>query len=544
MFIEPVFGKKFFGREEVLATLQKRASAMRSGYRQNLALAGPMLAGKSSILRHFLKNTIDTDITPLYVEMSDASFPVFTMRFMATLLYQHLKAKGGEVESDFDGLKEMCAKDLPKTVSQIGEICALLKKRKYDDAYETLLDLTSVFKSETGKNCIVILDEFHNLANFGLKKPFQTFGKFIMVQKSTMYIVSSSQKTLLRDILSKKLSLLFGNFEIIEVNGFDTPTALSFLADKLKETHVSENVKNYVIGLSQGNPFYIETITKEFLSVKKSKENPSDRECLLAALAKLLYESNGILGQYFMNNMNFFLEKKTRKHFIPVLTALAKGNCTLKAIRKNLGRSDKDLGKKLSDLEHMDLIERNGVFSRIQDKLFEFWLKYVYSIKANSVVDDMDVRYLEFMSLIEKDLDRYAEHAAKSTADIITELFLAFNGEKVRINMHEKKLARFSAVAAEKAENGALRITAGTDRKHKWLIHMNDSFTCDERTVSSLAALKADSAGNKFVRKIIIPLKGIEHNAFLSAKENNIWVWSAGQINELLRLYGKPELLI
>ena len=51
MFIEPVFGKKFFGREEVLGTLQKRVTSLKGGYRQNMALTGPMLAGKSSILR-------------------------------------------------------------------------------------------------------------------------------------------------------------------------------------------------------------------------------------------------------------------------------------------------------------------------------------------------------------------------------------------------------------------------------------------------------------------------------------------------------------
>ena len=60
MFIEPVFGKKFFGREEVLGTIQKRVTALKGGYRQNMALTGPMLSGKSSILRHFLNN-IDDD---------------------------------------------------------------------------------------------------------------------------------------------------------------------------------------------------------------------------------------------------------------------------------------------------------------------------------------------------------------------------------------------------------------------------------------------------------------------------------------------------
>ena len=86
MFIEPVFGKKFFGREQVLATLHKRVTAMKGGYRQNVALTGPMLAGKSSILRHFLKSVKDSDVIPIYIELAGEDYNVFCMRYMATLM--------------------------------------------------------------------------------------------------------------------------------------------------------------------------------------------------------------------------------------------------------------------------------------------------------------------------------------------------------------------------------------------------------------------------------------------------------------------------
>ena len=93
MFIEPVFGKKFFGREEVLGTLRKRVTSLKGGYRQNIALTGPMLAGKSSILRHFLKNINDSDVIPLYIDMGEDDFKTFCTKFSATLLYYYLKSK-------------------------------------------------------------------------------------------------------------------------------------------------------------------------------------------------------------------------------------------------------------------------------------------------------------------------------------------------------------------------------------------------------------------------------------------------------------------
>ena len=83
-------------------------------------------------------------------------------------------------------------------------------------------------KEEIKKSCVVILDEFDNLEYIGVKNPFLSFGKVIMIQKDTMYIVSSSRNQIFKKILSEKLSLLFGNFEIVRVSGFDTRNARSF----------------------------------------------------------------------------------------------------------------------------------------------------------------------------------------------------------------------------------------------------------------------------------------------------------------------------
>ena len=130
MFIEPVFGKKFFGREEILATLHKRVTAVKGGYRQNLALTGPMLAGKSSILRHFLKTVKSTDILPVYVEMEGDNFRAFCIRFMATLLYQYLRSEGERPPVELESLRETCKEFIPATVQQIDEVLTLFRQPK------------------------------------------------------------------------------------------------------------------------------------------------------------------------------------------------------------------------------------------------------------------------------------------------------------------------------------------------------------------------------------------------------------------------------
>ena len=543
MFIEPVFGKKFFGREEILGTLHKRVTSLKGGYRQNMALSGPMLAGKSSILRHFLNNIDDPSIIPLYIEMDDADFPLFSMRFMSTILYRYLKSEDQKAEGDFDALKKMCRQKMPETVSCIDKICKALKQRKENVAYEKLLELTSVFKKETGKSCIVILDEFHNLSNFHLKKPFQVFGKFIMVQKNTMYIVSSSQKTLLKEILSKKLSLLFGNFEMIEVNGFDSRTARSFISDKISGRESFDVIRSYLIQLSQGNPFYLEVLSNKFVEVMDADNKLDSKEALLEAFSALLYESDGVLNQYFTNNINFFLERKSRKKFIPVLISLSRGNSMIKDIQKDIGRVDKDLSSKLQKLQEMDLVFSSGVFYKIADKLFEYWIRCVYSVKTRSMIDDMDIKYLEFKHSMDQDFSDFCEANSRSLMDVITDLFKSFRNEKVLISMNYKKLPFFDNVKKCTVSDNIFEVQ-GKIKDKIWMCRVKQHDMVYEQDICDLWETDAGSQGSRIARRIFIAVNGIEQNAFLLAKERNIWVWNVKQLNRILRLYGKFELAL
>jgi len=66
----------------------------------------------------------------------------------------------------------------------------------------------------------------------------------------------------------------------------------------------------------------------------------------------------------------------------------------------------------------------------------------------------------------------------------------------------------------------------------------------DENDLYDLVEMKPKTKEAKISRKIIIPLKGIEHHAFLLAKEKNIWVWKTSRLNRILRLYDNSELVI
>src|SRR3989338_8719221 len=193
MFSDPVVGEDFFGRQAIVDLILKRANALKSGYRQNIALIGHQQLGKTSILRHFLHIFHDPDVLCIYVEIKIQALDYFVEQFTRSLLFQLLVRKEGVSSTEsLLVLAEKAESFVPLTVRRIHEIGRLLKQRHAEEAYAKLFELTSVIRQETGKRCIVILDEFHRLGGVGAKNAVTDFGKRIMVQKDTMYLLSSS----------------------------------------------------------------------------------------------------------------------------------------------------------------------------------------------------------------------------------------------------------------------------------------------------------------------------------------------------------------
>ena len=86
MFSDPIVGDHFFGRQEIIDLLIKRAEALKSGYRQNVALIGHQQLGKTSILRHFLHTYRDAQDLPIYVEIKLQALDYFVDQFIRFLV--------------------------------------------------------------------------------------------------------------------------------------------------------------------------------------------------------------------------------------------------------------------------------------------------------------------------------------------------------------------------------------------------------------------------------------------------------------------------
>jgi DNA-binding Lrp family transcriptional regulator len=546
MFSDPVVGESFFGRQEIIELLLKRASALKSGYRQNVAIIGHQQLGKTSILRHFLHTFKDPQILPIYVEIKFQALDYFVEQFSRSLLFECLKDKENiQALEPLSDLNKKALPWIPKTVASIDEILKLLKQRHPEQAYSRLFELTSIAQQETGKHCIVVLDEFHRLGEFGIKNAFSDFGKRIMVQKDTMYLLSSSSFTVSKKILAEKLSLLFGNFERIYLEPFDFETSFGFLEKKLAPVQVPFELKYFLVAFTDGHPFFLETITTRLREVALAKtENTLSKTTIAEVLLKLLFESQGVFYQFFMKLISPWTSSGSQGAPILVLTQLAKGVNKLKEISKAVNRSQEETSRCLQELVERELILKTGVFYRFHDKIFKFWIRHVYEKKELSLLG-VAANSEDFVRRVEDLIFEYEELLKIEPQERILKLFSRFQNEIVEFGEKRRQLPHFTEFIAVPKESqnlkGSARGLIAKGHGRCWICKVVEE-KATEKEVLDLLDKNLDKKIPSSTR-VLVALKGVDENARLLAKEKKIFTLSLSRINMLMDVYGHLPMI-
>ena len=542
MFNEPVLGEKFFGREEILELLNKRAMALKEGYRQNVALTGQSLVGKSSIILHFLYTIREEGFIPIYVEVVKEPFNSFANKFIATLLYNSISRMGEEVDIDMGKLLENAQRLLPKTSLAIKQINLQIDRGDLDEAYSNLLGLTSVLKDEIGMPCIVILDEFDNLEYLGVKNPFLSFGKVIMVQKDTMYVVSSSRNSAIKKIISEKLSLLFGNFEILKISNFGLKASSDFIDIKLSGFEIENSMKAFLIAFTDGNLFYLGEIIKSARSIAMEQMTSYiDKDIISKAILELIFNSGGAIHQYIFNFVLDILDTKYRELYISILVAIANGHNRQPEIGRALKIKQGELSNALGRLVELGLVSKNGIFYKIDDAMLGFWLKFVYQRRKEILVDGTFNKMRLFNEDIRAYISKMVDEFDKDVAVRIAALFDLFSNELVQIDSKQIKLPHFTRVEV-KAFQDSKSFVSASFRGNFWIAQAYKYTVAENDIIDYIRNIKTLKC--KISNKVILPLKGIDENAKLLAKELKISIWDSSTVNIILGFYGKPKIFI
>ncbi len=526
--------EKFFGRKQYLDLLKKRVSDLTHGYRQNVAILGYELVGKTSLVYKLINSLNDSRIVLAYLEARPETLPAFARRFIGVLLYNFLSNSGIDLKEDINFLMERSERYIPQTIARIRSILNTLEKRKKSNCFVELLHLSEIIHAETGKSVVVIFDEFHNLEGIGIKDLYAEWSKSLMADKNTMYIIISSMKFKSKAILAKNLSLLFGNFEVLEIEPFDIRSSEEYLHEYAGGLDLESGLKNFIVHFTGGFPFYLSLISSGLARSKTS---------LVDILQELLFESSGILNQKFSSSLKQFMDSGNNHQNLAVLYQIASGRNRLKDIAHVLRKPVKDLSGQINILFELDVISRSGDFLSINDRVFGFWLRFVYQGKFNSLTFDAKNQKTLFREYIEGLVAEFLVSAGKPIVERVAELLRLFADDTVQFERKRLRLDHFREIKPLEFNNGNLKNgLIGRSVESLWIMAFKDNHLTEDDVAEFSKECKRYR--HKTQRKIIVTLNDIDSNTRLRALEEKIWMWDINNVNQMFDLFSKPRVIV
>ncbi len=539
MFSDPVVGSLFFGREAILETLKKRVDAHRDGYRQNLALIGEERLGKTSILQHYLHASHDPRILSVYIDLSHHSFDTFIQHFCRILLFQALAGvdSGNEAAAaaNWDALLECAEKKFPRSAAAARAVFASLQNGESDRAYAAALEMPTCVYRETGRRCVVVLDEFHRLGDFQVKQAFQVFGKRLMVQKDTQYILVSSSVRLAREILAQKLALLFGHFERIDLGPFDFATSDRFIERHLEPAVLEPASRRFLTSMTDGHPFYLNVLTQRLREeTERQMSGQVTRSMVFSVFKRTLFDADGILNQCFLKRLSRWTDVRSSGSYRLMLLELAGGAARVKDLALKIGRSQAECSRQLNALIEDELVVKNGSLYTLSDQLFRFWIRAVYRHRDLSLGVDAPSRAFLFVKDLEAEMNAFLASDAMPDADRVKALIAAFSGDRVEWEGRSRQLPLMSRIEVQPREAGVFRIAASGARS-SWDLRAFSRPVSE----SDVRVFSADAKAARSVkpRALLVYLDGMDPNAKLLAKNLNIWTIGLKNLNYLLDLH-------
>jgi len=542
IFSEPVTGRSLFGRQDILNTLQLRLENLKKGYRKNLALLGKELVGKSSCIHSFLKSVNSEDTLTVYVQVHPQPLSELAENFIGSLIFNLLQSKPLKIKEDLKYLTRHCRKYAPKTANAIKKVQRLIQKRENTEAFGLMLDLPAILSAEVKRPCVVIFEEFQNFSTVkSVSSPFSILSKKIITQRDVLFIITSSALNSARNILAGDLSLLFGNFEVIELAEFDFDTGKSFINFSLDPLECPDRYSRFLVSFTNGHPFYLDLICRQIKASKTGERSPKiSKATIVQSLDELLYHPRGALNQFFTSKLRRLGTNSIASESISILHSVSSGYNRLAAIADFARLTPRVLKRPLTALEELDIISRQGSFYRFRDKVFRFWIKAVYSRKRNSFSLDDRIKKQGFISDVSRRVSSFTLESKKDLYQKTVELFRSFRGERVRIDGRTYTLPEFNDVSVKFIGDNGPYIVSQSKGKN-WLCQIRERDVSEAQIDQILQDCQRGKY--KFDKKVLIALNGMDENAKLAAKEARVWIWHLPTLNLILELYGMHEVV-
>ena len=280
---------------------------------------------------------------------------------------------------------------------------------------------------------------------------FQELGQRIMTQKRCLYVMASSSGHLARKILSEKLSLLFGHFEVIDVQPLMLKTSQEFIAHALKDVQIKDSLKNFLVDFTGGHPFYLNILIGELVQLCQAHRQTEIFLPLLSqAIENTIFNRWGTLSRHFEILTESLASPKDGQETSRLLIALTEPNNGKDGFFASKGLKKNGIKQKIAKLVERDLVDRNGHSYYLKDKLFRYWVKYILKQRLSFIGLDFKEEKDFFRKELAQAVSDFHLASAKDFSMRVIELLSCFQDDMFTLHGRRYRLASFQKFKSTK----------------------------------------------------------------------------------------------
>ncbi len=518
--VGPVPLDRFCARSSELQRLNKIKDDFLNGYRRNLAILGPLNIGKTSLILKYIHHVMGKDIFPIYLNLEDG---FFTDNFLGFIFFFLNKFTNNEI-TDLNSVSEALKGRFGYLKKFVDDLEEYYKRSDYTRVLQHVLKLDKIIYHHLKLRCVYIIDEFFNLEKLRIGSWIKLLRENIMFNSNSLFILISSEVERAKSILHSEFSLLFGNFEILELKKLSYSEAIDFISHRV--ITADRKILNNLIFLTAGHPLYLDILTGWIQDNLKTL----DRNGLLIAIRENVLDNKGFLYRYFQEKLKFSLPYKENKEYLWFLLEVAKGNIRRKELEEKLKPS-------LFNCSLNGHLEKSGSFYRLKDPLFRLWLLYAYQPDVMGLRFSPEEEFNIFARGIEDMIPETYNWDDPShrtqIVDLIKNLLLSFNNEYVMVNGKKKLFPKFSKIIKENIYGDILCLKGEKKKGKPWAVVISFK-VIDEPQAAQL--VKILPRGD-FSNRIYIDFCKLDVNVTTILKAGGFWIWDVGFLNYLLELY-------
>jgi len=506
-------------------TIEKRINDFSQGYRQNLAILGDDKDQLSNLLDKCINNNFSYEsLTIVQVDTDYVDQQGFLKSLVFALLTNYLKKEA----TTLDNLINSSETKLPNT---IGHIKDLLKKNTC--SFKDCLTVLTNFLQDTNEKCLFVIEEFLQLSLI-FPSLYKDFSQFLIAQKKCMTILTSINHSQARKILGSDLSLLFGNFEKINLREDNFVEAYLYLRKLLYPIVPTSFFLSFFINMIGTNQTYYRFISDK---IKEKYQKDNERESIVDIVQEYLFNQENYIFQKFIGKIEQV--KNSIKDYptsLKILLALSQGYLRKNELLSLNICNSKTFNYFLTKLIDTNCVDNLGNVYKIKDPFFSFWLRNSFKFLINPAVADRVKRRECFIKNLSETLIVFEEEYSQDRKKKVLDLFAAFKDDILQLGKDRYKLPTIEKADIILTDQDKAYLIA--EGKEVIFAAILENKVEDQDVLEFIE--KGQSIQGKKVKKIIISFDRCTSTAKLIAKNNKLILWDIDQLNYLMRIYNKP----